>query len=216
MCRDNVPTITLLEWDLEADYLDDDYLSGVVPVLYAEDPATAEAAILANHETAVKDVEKLNRVFFIPECVSRDEALQIVRKARIGDAEFVFKDRNLDRLFEPLPPTRASEPATTAPGPSQQTGVFSFILNKILISEFTALPRLCLTHCKYSLQSTLSCPENGTSETYRIPRVPTLTERAADNPNGRVQFISPNPSGSKLVLFSPIKNLSIARLIKIL
>jgi len=50
--RDNIPAIILAEWELSAEYFDEDFMSGVMPVLYARDPRAAEAGIKANPETA--------------------------------------------------------------------------------------------------------------------------------------------------------------------
>jgi hypothetical protein len=38
----------------------------------------------------------------VPESVELDAALKIVKKARLGDVDYVFKRKNLDRLFEPV------------------------------------------------------------------------------------------------------------------
>jgi hypothetical protein len=76
-------------------------MSGVMPVLFAIDPRAAEAGIKANPETAMKDLDKLNRIFFIPESVELTAALKIVKRARLGDVDFVFKRKNLDRNFDP-------------------------------------------------------------------------------------------------------------------
>ncbi len=74
-----------------------------MPVLFARDPRAAVAGIKANPETAMKDLDKLNRIFFIPESVELDGALKTVKRARLGDVDFVFKRKNLDRVFEPEP-----------------------------------------------------------------------------------------------------------------
>ena len=101
MFRDNIPAIILAEWELSAEYFDEDFMSGVMPVLYARDPRAAEAGIKANPETAMKDLDKLNRIFFIPESVELSAALKIVKRARLGDVDFVFRRKNLDRNFNP-------------------------------------------------------------------------------------------------------------------
>ncbi len=59
LCRDNTPTVVLAEWELKADYFEDDFLSGVSPILFANDPKAAEDAIRANQETAKKDLDRL-------------------------------------------------------------------------------------------------------------------------------------------------------------
>jgi hypothetical protein len=101
MPRDNVPCVLLSQWDLEAEYFDKDFMSGVMPVLFAEDPKAAELAILADEYTAVKDLDRVNRSFFIPESIDLEAAIQVVRKPRLGEADYLFKMENLDRLFEP-------------------------------------------------------------------------------------------------------------------
>jgi hypothetical protein len=101
LCRDNIPAILLAEWDLSTEYFDEDFMSGIMPVLFARDPRAAEAGVKANPETAMKDLDKLNRIFFIPESVELDGALKIVKRARLGDVDYVFKRKNLDRVFEP-------------------------------------------------------------------------------------------------------------------
>jgi hypothetical protein len=99
--RDNIPAIILAEWELSAEYFDEDFMSGVMPVLFARDPRAEEAGIKANPETAMKDLDKLNRIFFIPESVELSAALKIVKRARLGDVDFVFRRKNLDRNFNP-------------------------------------------------------------------------------------------------------------------
>jgi hypothetical protein len=99
--RDNIPAILLGEWDLSAEYFDEDFLSGIMPVLFARDPKAAESGIRSNPETAMKDLDKLNRIFFIPESVELPAAQKIVKRARLGDVDYVFKRKNLERVFEP-------------------------------------------------------------------------------------------------------------------
>jgi hypothetical protein len=99
--RDIIPAIILAEWELSTKYFDEDFMSGVMPVLFARDPRAAEAGIKANPETAMKDLDKLNRIFFIPESVELSAALKIVKRARLGDVDFIFKRKNLDRNFNP-------------------------------------------------------------------------------------------------------------------
>jgi hypothetical protein len=100
--RDNIPTVTLGSWPLEADYIEDDILSGVKPILFADDPKVSEAAILADPATALKDLDRLNRSFFIPETIELEAAYAVVRKPRLGEAEFYFKTKNLERLQSPM------------------------------------------------------------------------------------------------------------------
>ena len=87
-------------WPLEAEYMDDNFMSGLLPTLYSEDPPVSEAALLADPIRARKDLESLNRVSFMPENISLDEALRVVKKPRSAEAEFTFKIQNLERLFD--------------------------------------------------------------------------------------------------------------------
>jgi hypothetical protein len=48
----------------------------------------------------MRDLSRLNRVFFSPETVSIEAAIAVVRKPRAGEADFIFKNRNLERLLE--------------------------------------------------------------------------------------------------------------------
>ncbi len=107
MCRDNTPSILLCEWEVESDYLEDDRITGVMPVLFANDPKAAEAGMMDNLATARKDLDKINRAFFVTESLDIEEAVKVAKKPRLGDAEFLFKDWNLERLFETSVPTSA-------------------------------------------------------------------------------------------------------------
>ncbi len=125
LCRDNIPAILLAEWDLSTEYFDEDFLSGIMPVLFARDPRAAEAGIKANPETAMKDLDKLNRIFFIPESAELDGAPKIVKRARLGDVDFVFKRKNLDRVFEPEPFIQG------------ETQIITFEISKLIKITFT-------------------------------------------------------------------------------
>ena len=107
LCRDNTPSILLCEWEVESDYLEDDRITGVMPVLFANDPKAAEEGMMDNIATARKDLDKINWAFFVPESLDIEEAAKVAKKPRLGDAEFLFKDWNLERLFETSVPTSA-------------------------------------------------------------------------------------------------------------
>jgi hypothetical protein len=97
--RDNIPAVVLNQWETTADYLDDDLLDGVMPVLFADDVRAAEAAILEAPLTAKRDLERLAKVYFVPETLDLNQAEAIVRKPRLGEVIFWFKNLNLERLF---------------------------------------------------------------------------------------------------------------------
>ena len=101
MFRDNTPVICLGMWPLTADYMEEDYMSGLLPTLYSEDPQASTAALLADPARARKDLENLNRVFFMLETISLVEALRVVKKPRNAEAEFTYRLQNLERLSEP-------------------------------------------------------------------------------------------------------------------
>jgi len=103
LCRDNVPCVLLCSWDIESEYLDEEVLSGVIPVLFAEDPKTAEQAIRDNQGVLKKDIEGLQRPFFMPEHIQLEDAAKVIKKPRYGDVEYSWKMKNLDRLFEAPP-----------------------------------------------------------------------------------------------------------------
>ncbi len=96
--RDNVPAIVLNQWETTADYLDDDLLDGVMPVLFADNVHAAEAAICEAPLTAKRDLERLAKVL-CPETLDLTQAEAIVRKPRLGEVLFWFKNLNLQRLF---------------------------------------------------------------------------------------------------------------------
>jgi len=80
--RDNVPTVLVQEWPLEAKMWDGDLLAGPVPVFYADEPATARAAFMADQLKAHADILKIMRTFFMPEIIGLEEAAAIVKKPR--------------------------------------------------------------------------------------------------------------------------------------
>jgi hypothetical protein len=79
---DNVPAICLGQWALKADLFDGDEQAGPVPTLFAEDKEGAMEGLIRNVARAHADIQKLARVFFMPEVVDLDEALAIIKKPR--------------------------------------------------------------------------------------------------------------------------------------
>jgi hypothetical protein len=64
---------------LDTEYLDDDFVSGVMPVLFAADIAAARQAMSVNITPLRKDLDKINRMFFTPESVDLEGAYSIIR-----------------------------------------------------------------------------------------------------------------------------------------
>jgi hypothetical protein len=78
-------------------------LSGLIPVLFSNNPKESKKALLKNLVFARKDLDRINRAFFIQRRSTWSlRSLKIIKKPRQGDAEFAFKERNLDRLFDPV------------------------------------------------------------------------------------------------------------------
>jgi hypothetical protein len=70
-----------------------------MPVLFADDVRAAEAAILEAPLTAKRDLERLAKVYFVPETLDLNQAEAIVRKPRLGEVIYWFKNLNRERLF---------------------------------------------------------------------------------------------------------------------
>jgi hypothetical protein len=80
--RDNIPAICLGQWALNTELFDGDEQAGPVPTLFAEDKEGAMEGLIRSSNRAHADIQKLARVFFMPEVVNLDEALSIVKKPR--------------------------------------------------------------------------------------------------------------------------------------
>jgi hypothetical protein len=59
----------------------------------------AEAAISEVPLTAKRDLERLAKMYFVPETLDLTQAEAAVRKPRLGEVIFWFKNLNLERLF---------------------------------------------------------------------------------------------------------------------
>ncbi len=83
MFSDNVLTICLAKWPLEATMWDRDEIAGPVPTLFTEDVESATAAITKDVARAQQDLARISRVFFIPEHVNMAKAALLVKKPRL-------------------------------------------------------------------------------------------------------------------------------------
>ena len=93
---------------MESILFEDDYIGGIIPVLFAEDAAAASVALLANPSLARKDVQKLQKLFFAPESIIPDEAVQVVNKPRLGEGSY---DLNAENLALPVSSVETQCPA---------------------------------------------------------------------------------------------------------
>lgn len=72
----------LCTWPLEATTFNGDSTAGPVPTLFAEDVEGASEAINSNPARAHADIQRLARVFYMPEILTPTEATQLVKKPR--------------------------------------------------------------------------------------------------------------------------------------
>jgi len=77
-----VPAVLLSEWPIEANMWDGEVLAGPVPTFFAESAPEARAAFLADQIKAHADIMKMERIFFMPEIISLEEATGLVKKPR--------------------------------------------------------------------------------------------------------------------------------------
>jgi len=69
-------------WDLNALLFDGDQAAGMVPTLFTEDEDATLKAIAADPLKIHWDVQKINRLFFIPEGLSLKDACTLLKKPR--------------------------------------------------------------------------------------------------------------------------------------
>lgn len=89
--RDNVPTVHLGIWDLNATMFDGEEAAGPVPTLFAEDSEATLGAIRADRAKTHADFQKIVKIFFVPECVNIKEAAALLKKPREGAVTYPFK-----------------------------------------------------------------------------------------------------------------------------
>jgi hypothetical protein len=81
---------------MTTDYFEEEFLSRVAPVLFTQNTLEVEMCIVASPSTA-----SINSILH-----SRNPqvggSLQGGEVAQLDEALYVFKDKNLDRLFEPV------------------------------------------------------------------------------------------------------------------
>jgi len=75
--RDNIPTVPIQTLPLDADLFEEDYLKGMVPILFAENQEAAGLAMAVCPVLARKDVNKLQKLLIAPESLSPEAALQV-------------------------------------------------------------------------------------------------------------------------------------------
>jgi hypothetical protein len=82
LCRDNVPTIELATWSAEARLFNGDDTAGPVPTFFSDEMEAAKEAMMDNPRRVHQDLQRLMKMFIMPETVSLEEAIAIVKKPR--------------------------------------------------------------------------------------------------------------------------------------
>ena len=80
--RDNIPTVLIQEWRLNADLFNGECMTGLVPSLYANETNNAAGGLQEFPEKAHADLARIQRVFFMPEVIPLHTATAIVKKPR--------------------------------------------------------------------------------------------------------------------------------------
>ena len=77
-----MPTIQLGAWPLEATMYEGEKTAGPVATLFAEDEEATREAISSHVDKAHSDYQRLTRCFFMPEIISMEEAISLIKKPR--------------------------------------------------------------------------------------------------------------------------------------
>ena len=80
--RDNIPTIRLGSWPLNASMFDGEFTAGPCPVLFSPDIEASTAALAADIPKSHSDLQRLSKAFFCHEDVTLKDALALVKKPR--------------------------------------------------------------------------------------------------------------------------------------
>ena len=82
MSRDNLPTVRLGSWGLDAALFDRELAAGPCPTLFSPDPDAAPEALRADGVKAHYDIQRMLRALFSHEIVNLRDAVAIVKKPR--------------------------------------------------------------------------------------------------------------------------------------
>jgi hypothetical protein len=80
--RDNVPTIAAANWPAESKLFEGESTAGPVPIMFADDIESSRSAIEANVRRGHQDLQRMMRMFLMPENILLEEALAIAKKPR--------------------------------------------------------------------------------------------------------------------------------------
>jgi hypothetical protein len=115
------------EWTATADMFESDSFMGIMPLLFGDSPAENEVAFNADPAMARKDIDRMMRSLFQPEVIDGEEAIQVCRKPRSGEAVYAFKLASLENPPRrprtekaPTASTSGPDPSSTKPPPSKR------------------------------------------------------------------------------------------------
>jgi hypothetical protein len=77
-----VPTIAVASWPAETRLFSGDDTAGPIPTLFSEDIEAAREAITENLIRAHSDLQRLMKIFIMPETIDMEEAIAMVKKPR--------------------------------------------------------------------------------------------------------------------------------------
>ena len=79
---DNLPTVLIKSWPLEADLFDGDLLAGPIPSLYSNDPDASLAGITSDPLKSHWDLQKISKTFCMAEAVTVANVVAMLKKPR--------------------------------------------------------------------------------------------------------------------------------------
>ena len=79
---DNIPTIRLGSWALNANMFDGSISAGPCPVLFSPDIEASTVALAADISKCHSDLQRLSKIFLSYEDVQLKDALAVVKKPR--------------------------------------------------------------------------------------------------------------------------------------
>jgi hypothetical protein len=82
MSRDNVPVISLANWEVACSLFDGSSMAGPVPALFSEDAEASRESLNANLVRAHKDLQRVMKTLFMPEQLDLEDAIALVKKPR--------------------------------------------------------------------------------------------------------------------------------------
>jgi hypothetical protein len=77
-----VPTIAAATWPVECKLFEGENTAGPVPTMFADDIESSRSAIEANSRRGHQDLQRMMRMFLMPENILLEEAQAITKKPR--------------------------------------------------------------------------------------------------------------------------------------